>query len=211
MVELALRTRGASVMDYAARGQSGASVDRAQQEAFEQMLEGCLERLWRYAYRLARHTEDAEDLLAEALAEGYRAFRSYRGRSSFATWMYRIITTTWLDMRRKAARRPSESLEALMEAGRLTDLPTDDTTPETTLMDRAFSARVEEALQALPPEYRAVIILVDVEELDYRQAAEVLDVPVGTVRSRVHRGRQALRARLASPTASTDPSRGRTG
>jgi len=181
------------------RAAPAARTDEPDREAFEQMLEPCFERLWRYAYRLARHAEDAEDLLAEGLAEGYRSFGAYRGDSSFATWMYRVLTTTWLDMRRKAARRRTDSLDEIIEREggiRADPASLSHADPEAALLRDTFSEDVERAMSGLPPEYRAVVVLADVEEMDYRDVARLLGVPVGTVRSRLHRARRILRAAL---------------
>lgn len=138
--------------------------------------------------------------MSETLIEGFRCFDQFRGDTPFVRWMYRVMTTTRIDMVRRAARRKAESLDALLESGVETDglygLSEVETDPQQIVIGPTLSEPVQQALAALPEEYRAVVVLADMEQMDYVEVSRILQVPVGTVRSRLHRGRAALRKAL---------------
>jgi RNA polymerase sigma-70 factor, ECF subfamily len=173
---------------------------QADQDVYEALASQCWDDLWRYAYRTTGNRDDAEDLLSETLIEGFRAFPRFRGETTFVRWMMRIMTTTRIDMVRRAKRRPSDSLDALVsgeDGAPLCDIPDNTADPERRIIDPMMSEVVQSALDALPEEYRAVVILADLEQYDYGDIAGILRIPIGTVRSRLHRGRQQLRVALA--------------
>ena len=155
------------------------------------------------ALRLPHHraSDDAEDLLSETLVEGYRCFGQFRGDTAFARWMYRIMTTTRIDMVRRSSRRKTESLDAGIgeEGGEaIRDIPDRGSDPARIVLDPMLSEPVQQALNALSEEFRQVVILADMEDMDYADVSRVLNVPIGTVRSRLHRGRSQLRKALAA-------------
>jgi len=183
-------------------GRKARSADRAQERlnAFEVMVARDWDRFYRYAYRLCGgHADDAEDLLSESLVDAFRAFDSYRGEG-FDRWFFRMITTNRIDMARRAKVRQAESLDSCWEGNdgeaqtREIGDRTDD--PMVRLIDPLYSEPMQKALDALPEEFRAVVLLCDVEQMDYQEIADTLHLPIGTVRSRIHRGRHQMRKTL---------------
>jgi len=170
-------------------------------QAFELLIEMCWDALWRFAYRMTGSVDEAEDLLSESLLEGFRSFASFQGRSSFLTWMHRIMFTTRIDMQRRNRRHTAESLEAAgqWEACAATGRPLGESAedPLERVLEPFLSEEVQRALDALPEDQRAVLILADIEQMDYRQVSRTLGLPVGTVRSRLHRARSRMRHALA--------------
>ena len=144
--------------------------------------------LYNVAYRLAGNDDDANDLAQEALLRVRKGLESYQP-GSMEAWLSRIVTNVFLDEVRRRRRRP---VEAMPE-------DPDRVLPPTAAADAAtdkLSDEVQAALRALPEDFRAAVVLADVVGLSYEEIAEALDVPVGTVRSRIHRGRRQLRAVL---------------
>ncbi len=156
---------------------------------FADLLSECWDRAYRFAYHLTGNSDQAEDLIQEAAAEAFGAFDRFSPGTHFDRWLMRIMHHTYLDRMRHARRHRIFSLEdvapASLQAAGMGD-------PEAAI-EASLDGPVRRALLALPPEYRAPIILVDLEELAYEDAAEILHIPIGTVRSRLHRGRLALR------------------
>jgi RNA polymerase sigma-70 factor (ECF subfamily) len=181
--------------------QREAARSQPEQEAYEALIGSCWEALWRYAYRTTGNKDDAEDLLSETLVEGFKSFSQFRGETTFLRWMYRVMTTTRIDMARWAARRHATSLEMLMGDSEndlsTRDIPDRASDPEAIIVGPMLSETVQNALNALPEEYRLVVILADLEQMDYVEVSRVLQIPIGTVRSRLHRSRQLLRKALA--------------
>ena len=148
-------------------------------------------RVYRLAYRLTGNTPDAEDLTQEVFVRVFRALPSYTP-GTFEGWLHRITTNLFLDQARRRQRIRFEGL-ADDAAGQLS---CDEPTPPQAFDARHLDADITEALRALPPEYRAAVVLCDIEGLSYDEIADTLGVKLGTVRSRIHRGRAHLRAAL---------------
>ena len=148
-------------------------------------------RVYRLAYRLTGNTHDAEDLTQEVFVRVFRSLSSY-SPGTFEGWLHRITTNLFLDMARRRQRIRFEGLgeETAARIGGA------EPTPAQVFDDRHFDGDVQAALKALPPEYRAAVILCDVEGLSYEEIADTLGIKLGTVRSRIHRGRAQLRAAL---------------
>jgi RNA polymerase sigma factor (sigma-70 family) len=148
-------------------------------------------RVYRLAYRLTGNSHDAEDLTQEVFVRVFRSLSSY-SPGTFEGWLHRITTNLFLDM---ARRRQRIRFEGLGEdaAARLGGA---EPTPAQVFDDRHFDGDVQAALKALPPEYRAAVILCDIEGLSYEEIATALGIKLGTVRSRIHRGRAQLREAL---------------
>jgi RNA polymerase sigma-70 factor (ECF subfamily) len=176
-----------------------AEREHSERAAFEALIEGCWDSLWRYAYRLAGSRDDAEDLLSEALIGGFKSFAQFRGDTPFVRWMYRIVTTTYIDSYRRAARRKTVSLDAEATDSEewLASAEPVSNDPERIVIGAMLSEPVENALASLAPEYRTVVIMADMQEMDYADISRLLEIPIGTVRSRLHRGRRILRQALA--------------
>ena len=144
--------------------------------------------LYNVAYRLAGNDADAQDLAQEALMRVRRGLETYRP-GSLEGWLARIVTNVFLDEVRRRRRRPADALPEDPERV----LPP---TPAADEVSTGFSDEVQQALASLPPEFRTAVVLCDVVDLSYDEIAANLDVPVGTVRSRIHRGRRMLREAL---------------
>jgi len=170
--------------------------------AFEAEALPHLDRLYAAALRYVRRPADADDLVQEALMTAFRAYHQVAEGSNVRAWLYRVLHTTFLSQYRRAGRRPMEDPTEDMETaatGAVVTGPTGATTPsaEHTALSVLGPTEVREALSALPEEQRVAVYLADVEGFAYREIAEIMDSPVGTVMSRLHRGRTALRFSLA--------------
>lgn len=189
-------TRSGSAAKTAAADRTGDKLS-----AFEAMVARDWDRFWRYAYRLCGNPDDAEDLLSDSLIEAFQAFDSYRGQG-FDKWLFRILTTNRIDMTRRAKIRRTESLDSAFadddgeSHGRTIADEDAASRPERRLLDPLYSEELQAALDALPPDFRAAVLLCDVEQMEYSEIAETLGLPIGTVRSRIHRGRTQMRATL---------------
>lgn len=168
------------------------------QARFEKEALVHLDALYRTAYRLTGTPEDAEDLVQETYLKAYRAFHQYRPGTNARAWLYKILRNSFAGRyergKREAGAIPLDDMEAVLGA------PDPDLgySPKDydALLRRVLEDDVHTALAALPEAYRTVVVLADLEDLAYREIAEVLEAPIGTVMSRLHRGRRALRRHL---------------
>lgn len=189
-----------------------ALVERVQagdQEAFGLLVAKYQRKLLRLVMRLVRDPAEAEDVTQEAFIKAYRALPGFRGESAFYTWLYRIGVNTaknWLVAHGR--RMPtvtdisSDESEGVDEGGLLRD----DETPDQVMMSKQIAATVQAAMDALPEDMRAAISLREIEGMSYEDIAQVMDCPIGTVRSRIFRAREAIAARLR-PLLDTAPDR----
>jgi RNA polymerase sigma-70 factor (ECF subfamily) len=154
-------------------------------------------------YRVARHLvgsrEEAEDLMQEAYARAFRSWRSFRPGTNLRAWLLRILTNLNIDRGRRLQRTPG--LEPLEEGdyflyNRLEE-STPDASDEERVVERLSQDSVVSALSAVPHDFRDVVVLVDIGDFSYADAAQILDIPIGTVMSRLHRGRRVLKQRMA--------------
>ena len=168
-------------------------------EAFEELVLRHQTQIYRVAYRFTGNHDDAEDLAQEAIVEAFRAFDRYQPGTYFDRWLYRIMSRTYIDTVRRRNRRPVVSLDAPM-GGEGDPLVTvmGDSSQDPQQMTESFDLDgvVQVALDGLPQEFRAAVVLADIEGLSYDEVAQALRCPVGTVRSRLHRARQMLREAL---------------
>ena len=148
------------------------------------------DRVYRLAYRLTGNQHDAEDLTQETFVRVFRSLASYRP-GTFEGWLHRITTNLFLDMVRRRARIRMEALPDDSDR-----IPGTGPEPEQVFSDTHLDPALQRALDQLPPEFRAAVVLCDVEGLSYEEIGATLGVKLGTVRSRIHRGRAALRAAL---------------
>jgi RNA polymerase sigma-70 factor, ECF subfamily len=144
--------------------------------------------------------DDAEDLISETMIDAYRGFHSYRG-VGFCRWLFHMMNTNRIDMIRRARVRKTESLESIFweEAGQASterEIADFHYAPETVFFQHTYSESLERALANLPETFKAPLLLCDVEEMEYEEIATMLSIPVGTVRSRIHRARHRMRAML---------------
>ena len=166
---------------------------------FEQQARVYFAPLYQAALRLTRQVEWAEDLTQDTLVRAYERYESFTSGTNFRAWLFTILTHTYLNDCERARRRPvTENFAVASAQGHAWEHadPDAEHDPVTAMMTQVLDERLQGALDSLPEEFRLAIILVDLEELSYQQAAEALHVPIGTVRSRVFRGRSHLRAAL---------------
>jgi RNA polymerase sigma-70 factor (ECF subfamily) len=166
--------------------------------AFEEQALPHLDRLYGAALRYTRNPADAEDLLQEAFAKAYAKFHQFEPGTNLRAWLYRILHNTYINTYRKKQRRPQESLQddiddfsfydRVQRAGR---------SAEYEVLSAITSDEVRAALESLPDTFRMAVYLADVEGFAYKEIAEIMDTPIGTVMSRLHRGRKALQQALA--------------
>ena len=149
-------------------------------------------RVYRLAFRLTGNPHDAEDLTQEVFVRVFRSLANYQP-GTFEGWLHRITTNLFLD---QARRRQRIRFDALSDE-RAERLTSSAPSPDAAYADRMFDDDVERALATLPPDFRAAVVLCDVEGLSYEEIAEILGAKLGTVRSRIHRGRTMLRAALS--------------
>ncbi len=173
----------------------------ADQELFEQDVAELIPQLYGMALRLARNRPDAEDLVQEALLRAYRGYHTFRAGTNLKAWLFRILTNTFINEYRRRSRRPRET--ELDESGGVLPYPSHtprfqswSKAPEDHLIEQIFESDIVEAIEGLPVIYRIPVLLADVEGLSYKEIASALDLPMGTVMSRLHRGRNALRKAL---------------
>jgi RNA polymerase sigma-70 factor, ECF subfamily len=177
---------------------------------YQGLILGHLDSLYNYALVLTRRSEDAEDLLQEVLVRGFQGFASFDQTLSFKGWMFTIIKNAYIDRFRRQRRLPPE--EPLWAAGEEPVLSLDNPlcsvplAPEDLLLRREAIEQVREAIRRLPEEMREVVELRDVEGLSYREIAHVVNRPIGTVMSRLYRGRNLLRTCLVELRRSVEQS-----
>ncbi|RNL66189.1 RNA polymerase sigma factor SigE [Nocardioides marmoriginsengisoli] len=160
--------------------------------SWDQIVEDHSARVYRLAYRLTGNPYDAEDLTQEVFVRVFRSLHTYTP-GTFEGWIHRITTNLFLDQARRKSRIRFDALPEDAD----NRLPSPVATPDAAYLNQMFDADVEAALAALAPDFRAAVVLCDVEGLSYEEIADVLGVKMGTVRSRIHRGRSMLRKALA--------------
>ena len=177
-------------------------VDDAELAAiFETDAMAYVDQLYGAAMRMTRNPADAEDLVQETYTKAFAAFRSFKQGTNLRAWLFRILRNTYINSYRKAQREPRSTSADELSDPQLLDV--DSRTPggarsaETEALERLGDTEIIEAMQALPEDFRTAVYLADVEGFSYKEIAEIMETPVGTVMSRVHRGRKTLRSLLA--------------
>ncbi|RXH55769.1 sigma-70 family RNA polymerase sigma factor [Granulicella sibirica] len=180
-----------------------ATVNKPRPSGFEDLVTPLLPALYNHASWLARNPSDAEDLVQESYLKALRGFSGFESGTNFKAWIFRILRNTYLTSRTGLAARRTVALEdELSEAqGLYPEAAIDRETPEILLLRLSDRAAVEAAMEALPPPLLEVILLCDVEEMKYKEIATVLEIPIGTVMSRLSRARLALRTTLQATSA----------
>jgi len=191
----------------------------ADRSAFADLAMEYMPALYSAALRMTRNPSDAEDLVQDTFLKAYRAFDRFEEGTNLKAWLYKILTNTFINNYRAAKRRPEkadvEDVEDLYLYHRLDDLATAGTgrSAEEELLDRITDDDVKRAIDSLPEAFRIAVLLADVEGFSYKEIADITDVPIGTVMSRIHRGRRALQKALAGTAVaqglvgSTEPGR----
>ncbi|HJR18686.1 MAG TPA: sigma-70 family RNA polymerase sigma factor [Actinomycetota bacterium] len=181
-----------------------ALLDRARAgdpAAFDEVVDLYERRVFAVAMRIVRNHEDARDVTQEVFVTALRALKGFRGDAQLSTWFHRVAVNASLDLVRKRKRREHSSVDDL------SDQPSAAPGPEAEAIASVRAREVHRALGALPPEQRALIVMHDLQDLDYAECAEVLGIPLGTVKSRLHRARLAL-ARELGHLREAEPSGG---
>ena len=168
-----------------------ATGDKAAMPSWDELVRQHADRVYRLAYRLSGSQHDAEDLTQETFIRVFRSVQNYQP-GTFEGWLHRITTNLFLDMVRRRGRIRMEALPEDYDR-----VPADEPNPEQIYHDSRLAPDLQAALDSLPPEFRAAVVLCDIEGLSYEEIGATLGVKLGTVRSRIHRGRQALREHLA--------------
>ena len=172
-------------------------------QAFEEAALQHLDALYRTALRMTRHPEDAEDLVQETFLRAFRFIETFKQGTNLKAWLFKILTNTFINQYRKAARQPQvDYLEddeefLLYRKAREPGSPPLSESAEEAALNQLGRAQIIDAIESLPEPYRLAVILVDVEGFSYQEIAEMTDVKVGTVMSRISRGRKALQRVLS--------------
>jgi RNA polymerase sigma-70 factor (ECF subfamily) len=167
---------------------------------FEEEALGLADQVYRVARHLVGSREEAEDLMQEAYARAFRSWRSYQPGTNLRAWLLRILTNLNIDRGRRQQRTPE--MQHLEEGdyylfNKLAEAEGETNVDEQRVVERLSQDSIVKALSALPHDFRDTVVLVDIGDFSYADAAQILDVPIGTVMSRLHRGRRILKQRLA--------------
>lgn len=162
--------------------------------AFNELLGTHEKKMYAVCLRMCGNHEDAQDCLQEAMLRVYRAISGFRGQSSFSTWLYRVTMNTCLDELRKKKNRPTTSLDSLLDAGWS---PSNDLdTPERHAMASEKRRAIQQVISELPEDMRSAIVLRDLQGFTYDEISQMLSINVGTIKSRISRGREKLREKF---------------
>ncbi|EES71601.1 MULTISPECIES: RNA polymerase sigma factor SigW [Paenibacillus] len=171
---------------------------KGDQEAFAELVDLYKDKLYHLGYRMLSNRHEAEDVVQETFLRVHKNWNRYDDKQKFSTWIYRIATNLCIDRLRK--RKPSYYLDAEMNdqdgLDGYTLIPGDERTPETEYLLSETQLTIHQAIEGLPAKYKSVIVLRYLQELSLQEISEVLDMPVTTVKTRVHRGREFLRKKL---------------
>jgi len=182
-------------------------VETAEERAlrFERDALPFIDQLYSAAMRMTRNPQDAEDLVQETYAKAYASFHQFRAGTNLKAWLYRILTNTFINSYRKKQREPQPSMTEDVEDWQLARAEAHTSSglksAEMEALERLPDSDVKDALSKLPDDFRLAVYLADVEGFPYKEIAEIMDTPIGTVMSRLHRGRRQLRSMLAEYAA----------
>jgi RNA polymerase sigma-70 factor (ECF subfamily) len=180
---------------------------------FERLVERTQRQAYNMAYRMTGNKDDAEDLTQEAYLRAYRSFSTYNRQMPFEGWFFRILSNLFIDILRRRPKQKPLSLDQPMseedgDDNLMLQIADEKADPESSLMETIMDERLQKALADLPDSFRHAVLLCDVEGKSYEEIAEIMGSSIGTVRSRIHRGRTLLRKALNPPeTATLEPSR----
>jgi RNA polymerase sigma-70 factor (ECF subfamily) len=167
---------------------------------FEDAAMPFLDGLYNTAYRMARNAQDAEDLVQETYLKAYKYYDKFQEGTNFKAWLFKILKNTFINSYRKKQQTPRQGdfadIEDAFETQVSDEVRRRYKTPEDQALEGVLDADIQHAIRALPPDYRIAVLLADLEDLSYKEIAAVLEVPVGTVMSRLYRGRKRLETTL---------------
>ncbi|TMK45107.1 MAG: sigma-70 family RNA polymerase sigma factor [Actinobacteria bacterium] len=193
------RASRCGILGRMARSQAAPPDDPALRERFEREVLPLLPNLYSAALRMTRNPADAEDLVQETYLRAYRGFSGFEEGTNLRAWMYRILTNTFINSYRKKQREPVTVQEDDLDEWYLYDKLGEsgvEPSAEAEVIRSMPDEDVQRALEALPEGFRLAVLLADVEGFSYKEIAEILGIPIGTVMSRLHRGRRALEKAL---------------
>lgn len=182
-----------------------ASVARSEdRQAFDELVERYHKQAYNIAYRMTGNHADAEDLTQEAFIRAFRFFAQYKRELPFDSWLYKIMSNAFVDTLRRRPKAQIRSLDAPVateDGEAFLDIADPSDGPEDLVLSREMDSRIQSALGSMPEDFRLAVIYADIEGLSYEEIADAMGCSIGTVRSRLHRGRKLLRDRLKAYTA----------
>ena len=182
-----------------------ASVARSEdRQAFDELVERYHKQAYNIAYRMTGNHADAEDLTQEAFIRAFRFFGQYKRELPFDSWLYKIMSNAFVDTLRRRPKAQIRSLDAPVateDGEAFLDIADPSDGPEDLVLSREMDSRIQSALGSMPEDFRLAVIYADIEGLSYEEIADAMSCSIGTVRSRLHRGRKLLRDRLKAYTA----------
>jgi RNA polymerase sigma-70 factor, ECF subfamily len=174
----------------------------ADQATFERDAMQYARQLYSAAMRMTRNPADAEDLVQETFLKAYRAYNTFEEGTNLKAWLYRILTNTYINKYRKDSRRPSEvDLGSVEDLYLYRNIGSEESaeaarTTEDRVLDGLVESDIKKAVEDLPENFRLPVLLADLEGFSYKEISDILDIPIGTVMSRLHRGRKAMQKSL---------------
>jgi RNA polymerase sigma-70 factor, ECF subfamily len=171
-------------------------AQRGDRGALNELIRKYQERAYQYAFRLTRNPEEAADVVADSFVRVNNALKNFKGNSAFSTWLYRIVTNCYLDLKKKDRSKNNVSLDASLQFDEdeiTREIEDPGRTPDELVERNYREALLQKALNRLPEFQKAMIVMFHAEQLSYEEIAETLDLPLGTVKSRLNRARISLR------------------
>ena len=166
---------------------------RGDQEAFGELVRLYEKKVYALTLRMCKNPDDAAEAAQEAFLAAWQGLKFFRGESSFSTWLYRLASNACVDVLRKEGRHQAAAGPSLDDEETMLEIPDEAATPHTLAEQAELKEQIEEGLAALPEEYRTVLVLREIHQQSYDEIAEILSLDLGTVKSRISRGRKRLR------------------